>query len=305
MSLTLDQRMEQAMAALEELRATETHARWSAERFNANMDEGLKRFDTAFMAAEARIRELEKQVAAAATATPTVVRGKTTRDEEVARFVGDFPHIGREFLDETGKVHQGLKRQAERLTDAAIPLMKVKKMLPSVTDEDVAMLGPEHDGLRRAIAATTAAVEEGEEALRLQSRELVWAVTHGWSFVEDMAAPDAQLTRDKEEEKRYKELVEQRRKAKAEAQAAKAAKAALAGGRGGGRYNRWGGGRGRGRYDDWRERERHDRWGAGPFLPRDDRWGSPGGYEDCRGGGGRGGPFPPPFGAGRGGRGGR
>jgi hypothetical protein len=83
MSLTLDQRMEEALAALEELRSTETHARWSAERFNAKMDEGLKRFDIAYMAAEARIRDLEKQVAAAAAATP-VVRGRATRDRSVS-----------------------------------------------------------------------------------------------------------------------------------------------------------------------------------------------------------------------------
>ena len=41
------------------------------------MDEGLKRFDAAIVAAEARVRELERQMAAAATAT-TAVRGMAT-----------------------------------------------------------------------------------------------------------------------------------------------------------------------------------------------------------------------------------
>ena len=246
---------------------------------------------------QARVRELERQAAAAAEATATV-RGKATRDEEVRRLLDGYPHVNASFVDKTGKPHAGLKRHAERLTDLGLSIVKARKVLPELTDEDVAVLPPEHDGLRQAIAATKVALDEGERTLARQSRDLVWAAAHGWAFVDDMAAPDTQLTMGKEEEKRYKELVEQKRKAEAEAQAAKTTRTPAAG-RGGDRGHRWGGGRGRGHYD-WRERGRHDYWGGS----LDDRWhgsGSHGYYH----GGGRGGPVPPSFGAGRGGRGGR
>ena len=188
-SLTLEQRMEDAMATLEELRSSEDHARWRQERFSATMDEGLKRFDAAIVAAEARVMELERQMAAA-TAGAAAVRGKATRDEEVRRLLEGFPHVTANFVDKAGKPHAGLKRHAERLTDIGLSVMKARKVLPAVTDEDVASLGPQHDGLRQAIVVTNLALEEGERALSRQSRDLVWAAEHGWAFVDAMTAPD-------------------------------------------------------------------------------------------------------------------
>ena len=107
------------MATLGELRGSEEYARWKQERFSATMDEGLKRFDAAFLAADARVRDLEKQMAAA-TEAAAVVRGKATRDDEVQRYITDYPHVRHDFVDKNGKVHQGLKRHAERLTDVAL-----------------------------------------------------------------------------------------------------------------------------------------------------------------------------------------
>lgn len=299
-ALSLDQRMEDAVAELEKLRALEEFGRWEQQRFK-KLDEGLKRFDVAYTAAEARVRMLEQQVAAAAAAPASARHDTISRDEEVRRYLVGFPHVTERFVDKAGKVHAGLKRQADRLTDVALATMKAMKVAPAPAHEDVIGLGAEHEGLREAIAATSHALAEGERALRLQSRDLVWAHEHGWAFVDAMAAPDTQLTDGKDEEKRFKELLEQKRKSEAEAQTAKAAKAG-ASGKGGGRGNRWGGGRGRG-YHEWRERyyDRPD-W-------REDRghgYGQ-GGHDHYyqHHGGGRGGPAPPPYGAGRGGRGGR
>jgi hypothetical protein len=296
-ALTLEQRLDDAMAALEELRGSEQFDMWKAKRFTDAMDGGLLRFDVAITAAEARVRDLERERAAAASA-PTPSRLRATRDEEVRRLMDNYPHTKVNYVDNTNKPHAGLKRQAERLTDIALTVEKARKVLPNAADEDVASLGAEHDGLRRALVATGHALEEGERVLLRQSRDLVWAFEHGWNFVEAMSAPDTQLTASKDEEKRYKELLELKRKTEAEAQSTKTVRAS-AGGRGGGRGNRWSSGRGRDRYHDWRERERYDHWG-----PRDDRWHGPGGQEHYHGGG-RGGLVPPSYGTGRGGRGGR
>lgn len=228
-NVSVTERLRAASAELESLRALPAHDQWQRARFDTQpgftMPEGLRNFGAEFKEVERRVRDLEAEACRAPLggSSPGISR------EELRRaLLKDLPHVQRAevFTGKDGAPKTSMKRHGDILSDVAVDLLKARKLLPRSEDASLATLPPEHDELRRSIVAANDALDAGEALIRKLSRDIVWAAQYGWAFVEDMQVPAADEGLADEAKKRFKELVEQRRREEREAKAARPAKRA-------------------------------------------------------------------------------
>lgn len=259
-------------AQLEALEAHEMFEQWREQRFRvAQGDElppGLKAFGEEYRELERRVFELERL---ASQPLKAGLGAELTRAEIVKLLTKDLPHNKQPdvFRSADGHVKTGFKRSAELLENAAADFLLAKKVCPDPADPSVAALGPEHAGLKDAITATAAALQDGTNTLHRLSRNVVLAAQWGWDLVDDLSLPALDGDMAEDEKKRLKELIEARRKEQREAKASKASKAKKPAG---------GGNRGSGRSGGSRSSCNHPtRWSqSANWYPGDAPGGPPG-----------------------------